>query len=238
MKYNSNICNFSKIPGYPFAYWMKNDVCDLFFKWKPLSVYTESAAGISSGNNEKYLKLWHEVDFSMISFNVIDDKEFRCSNKKYAPCNKGGNFRKWYGNNEFVALWSKSNEFHRNGSTYKELLFKEGMTWSAISFTAFNARYYENGFIFDHASPSLFAINEDELHYFIGLCNSSAVSFLLNILNPTINTGADTLRKIPVDPDKREEKNISMISKKCVEYSKEDWDNFEISWNFKKHPLI
>lgn len=230
--------NFNLIEGTPISYWIGENIFSLFKNWKKLKDVTECAAGVSSGNNNKYLKNWTEIDNNQIGFNLKSEEEFVHSKLKYVPCNKGGNFRKWYGNNDIVALWIQSNEFHRNGATYKHLLFKEGMTWSAISFTSFNSRYYDRGFIFDHASPSLFAQSPEKLKYFIGLTNSNVALSLLKIINPTMNTGADSLRKLPIDDNYKELEKINYVVQKCIEYSKFDWDQFETSWDFKNNPLI
>ena len=131
--YISQAENFSKIPGRPIAYWVSNILFEAFAQWRSLEQQTICAAGVSSGNNDVYLKLWFEISLKAISFSSVSDEMFQKSLFTYVPCNKGGGYRKWYGNNEYVAQWKRSNEFHRNGSTYKELLFKEGMSWSAIT---------------------------------------------------------------------------------------------------------
>lgn len=236
--YISQAENFSKIPGRPIAYWVSNILFEAFAQWRSLEQQTICAAGVSSGNNDVYLKLWFEIPLKAISFSSVSDEMFQKSLFTYVPCNKGGGYRKWYGNNEYVAQWKRSNEFHRNGSTYKELLFKEGMSWSAITTYKFSGRYYKNGYIFDHASPSLFTNSKEQLLYFIALTNSSVGQFILSVINPTMNTGADSLRKIPVDDERRYMQAVVKVSNSCVELSENDWDSFETSWDFKKHPLI
>lgn len=236
--YISQAENFSKIPGSPIAYWVSQALFNIFDNCGVLENKTVCAAGVSSGDNDKYLKLWYEVPSTDISFNSKTNDDFHFSRYKFAPCNKGGSFRKWYGNNEYVAYWAKADEFHRNGSTYSELLFKAGMSWSAISTYKFNGRYYPVGYLFDHASPSLFAKNKEQLMSFIALANSNVGQLLLTIINPTINTGADSLRKIPVSEEMLNNIQVEEITEHCIKISKADWDSFEPSWDFKKHPLI
>lgn len=228
--------NFSKIPGNPIAYWVPHQLIKVFEESVYLHELCYCAAGVSSGNNDSYLKYWYEVNVNEISFDSKSQLEFVDSKRKFAPCNKGGDFRKWFGNNNWVALWSRSNEFHRNGSTYQDKLFIPGMTWSAITSYQFSSRYYPNGMIFDHASPSLFSKDRKKLNYFIGLMNSKIGNYIMSIINPTINSGADSLRKIPVvfsDVD-----NVTRLVEINVALSKSDWDSFETSWDFMLHPLI
>ena len=234
--YTISASNFYNIPGNPIAYWISKSEVVAFTDGEKLQNLTQCAAGVSSGDNEKYLKLWFEINFTEIGQNLHSNREFMTGRYKYAFCNKGGECRKWYGNNEYVALWCKQAEFHRNGATYVELLFVEGMTWSAISTGAFNARYYPKGFIFDHASPSLFPQHDGFLLYFLGLTNSVVCDNFLSLINPTLNTGADTLRKIPVFIARKEKVDSEVEDNICI--SKKDWDSFETSWEFKKHPLI
>lgn len=237
-RYYSAQSNFSKIPGSPIAYWVSAKLFEFFKNNVTLEAKTECAAGVSSGNNEKYLKLWFEVDFDDINSGCVSDEIFKQEQYKYAYCNKGGLYRKWFGNNEYVALWIRSKEFHRNGSTYKNLLFKAGITWSALASGKFNARYYPVGYVFDHAAPSMFAQNGENVYYLLGLVNSSAINYILNIINPTINMGADTLRKIPFDEKKQNANQVVTVTKFNIELAKDDWDSFETSWDFKKHPLV
>ncbi len=236
--YRASAADLKKIPGSPIAYWTSDRLCNIFYSWARLGNLTECAAGISSGDNDKYLKLWFEVNYDEIAKNISSCENFEERKCKYATCNKGGVHQKWYGNNEYVTLWSKADEFHRNGATYRHLLFKEGMTWSAITSGAFSSRYYPAGSIFDHASPSLFAKSQDLLKYYIGLSNSKICSTILRIINPTINTGADSLRKVPVDNTYSGLSTIIDNVSKLIVIAKTDWDSYETSWDFTTLPLL
>ena len=227
---------FDAIPGSPIAYWTHNSLIDCFSHNPAIGQLTKCAAGVSSGDNEKYLRIWTEVNYTNIAFECENDSDFRKTSCSFVPCNKGGPFRKWYGNNNYVANWKKSNEYHRNGATYLDLLFKEGITWSAITSSKFSARYYPPGLIFDHASPSLFA--DCDMYYYLGLVNSVVASYILSIINPTINTGADSLRKIPVVNEKDNHDIITSLVKNNIKGCKEDWDSYELSWDYVKDPLI
>ena len=236
--YYSKTDDFEQLPGMPFAYWVGNGFMDAFKKFPRLGDFVECAAGISTGDNDKYLKLWTEVDDNTIAKGIFSDDDFKKSQFKYAYCNKGGGFRKWYGNNEYVADWRNSGKFHRNGATYRHLLFIEGITWSEICMGNFGARYYPNGQIFDHKSPGLFTNTHENLMVYIGFLNSKVVAYILGVINPTISTGADSLRKIPLAKNSLMETGIAQIAEKQIESSKIDWDSFETSWDFQHHPLL
>lgn len=230
--------NFFKIPGVPIAYWTSTHFMNSFEKYPKLGDFVECAAGISTGDNEKYLKLWFEVEFNSIAKEINSEVEFQDSQFKFAFCNKGGSYRKWYGNNDYIAYWKKSEEFHRNGATYKHLFFKEGITWNEICLGNFNSRYYSNGYIFDHKSPGMFPHNADDLKVYLGMLNSNVISYFLSVINPTISTGADSLRKIPVANFQERRNEIEEIVDKCINISEVDWNSFETSWGFKRHPLV
>lgn len=230
--------NFKDIPGKPIAYWISDHFMSAFKSFPKLGSFVECAAGISTGDNDKYLKLWHEVAYSLIAKGILSDKDFRKSGLRYAYCNKGGGARKWYGNNEYVANWERSEEFHRNGATYSQLFFIEGITWSEICMGNFSARYYLPGQIFDHKSPGMFAASSAELKAYLGFLNSRIVAEILNVINPTISTGADTLRKIPVANWSGSIDRMVCLVEDCIRQSKQDWDSFETSWDFQRHPLV
>ena len=230
--------DFFKVPGSPFAYWVSTNFMLSFEKYPKLGEFVDCAAGISTGNNEKYLKLWFEIEFDSIASGINNEEEFQNSQYKYAFCNKGGSYRKWYGNNEYVAFWKKSDEFHRNGATYKYLFFNEGITWNEICLGNFNARYYPKGYIFDHKSPGMFIHSIELLKVYLGMLNSRVTSYFLSVINPTISTGADSLRKVPIANFQEKQQQIQKRVDNCIKISANDWDFFEISCNFRYHPLV
>lgn len=237
-RYMVNQDDFRRIPGCPIAYWASRSFMMSFESYPSLGRFVQCAAGVSTGNNDIFLKLWYEVEFAKIASDIKSDEEFQKSDYVYAFCNKGGGVRNWYGNNDYIANWKKSNEFHRSGATYRELLFIEGITWSEICLGNFSARYYKDGHVFDHKSPGMFAKTSKDLILYLGLLNSKVVTGILHVLNPTISTGADTLRKIPVADWDKYENSIIILVNNCIVISQRDWDSFEASWDFKKHPLF
>ena len=229
--------NFNHIETRQIAYWLGNTALKLFDKEK-IADYSNACYGFITGDNEKYLRLWYEIPSHEIKFNSTSNESFTSSPAKYAPCNKGGSYRKWYGNNEYVALWREQENFHRNGSTYQYAFFKKGITWSVLSSNKFNGRYYGEGFVFDHAAASLFVTDKSAIFYILGYLNSCVFDFLLKAMNPTINSGAEIVSQIPLAYEKNEQSNIATDSEQSVRLSKTDWDSFETSWDFKKHPLV
>lgn len=227
---------FSYLPGNTISYWVSRFAIKAFEN-RPLSSYGNTKAGLSTGNNDRFLKLWFEPSFSNIAFDMNNNTEFICSKKKFVPCNKGGNFRRWYGNNEYVIDWTNPSSFHRPRTTYMNLYYKPALTWSVITSSLFNARYYGKGFLFDHAAASFFSNNSEEALPVLGFLNSKVSQYYLNLLNPTLNTGADVLSVFPIHKDIFQS-NISQLVQENIFISKIDWDSFETSWGFPYHPLV
>ena len=220
-----------------FQIYFQFDYLNLFSRYKNLSECAEFAVGISTGNNDKYLKLWYEVDNTKIAKNIFSDVEFQSSSFEYAFCNKGGPCRRWYGNSEYVALWRKADEFHRNAATYRNLLFKAGVSWSEITMDSFAARFFPNGMIFDHKAPSVFGESDEKMYYYLALLNSKPTEYIFNIINPTISTGVDTVRKLPVI-EVKDYNEVIQLARENVSIAKVEWDSYETSWDFKEHPFI
>lgn len=228
--------NFNKIPGTPIAYWVSSKFIKEFICDNKIGDISIARSGLSTGNNEKYMRLWFEPNFCKIGFNLNNNVEFLNSSKKYVPCNKGGTFRKWFGNNDYVIDWTDPKSMHRPRTTYMYLYFKPALTWSAITSGMFNARYYEKGFLFDHASASLFMNDNNLEKYILALLNSNLGQFILSIINPTINTGADVVSKVPVNVQNKNK--CDQLVAKNILLSESDWDSYETSWDFIVHPLV
>lgn len=234
--YETSSSNFTKIPGSPIAYWGSVKFIKSFEKYKTLQDMSISRAGLSTGNNDKYMRLWFEPLITHVAFNMHDNDEYLNSQKKYVPCNKGGAFRRWYGNNDYIIDWTNPNSMHRPRTTYMDLYYKSAITWSAITSSLFNSRYYGNGFLFDHAAASLFLNELTNVNYILGLLNTKVTQYILSMINPTINTGADVVAKIPIKFI--DENKVTNIVQSNINNCKTDWDSFETSWDFKVHPLV
>lgn len=230
--------NFRFIPGYPISYWISKKIINCY-KNKCIYDYGKPCKGIDTGNNDLFLRFWYEINnekqFIPKECPLIDD-DFK--QKKWFPYNKGGNYRKWYGNNSYVLNWEydglKLKAFKGSNLRNKDYYFKKGITWSTVTSKESSFRYFEYGFLFDNGGSCLFA--NEKLFFIQGLLNSIISKEILNI-QPTINNQPGTIGLIPVI----EPKSISEIENKVntnIEISKKDWDSFETSWDFKTHPLI
>lgn len=235
--YNIYLKQLSNIPAYTFAYWISPIFYDIFKNNKKISDYGEPKKGLSTGDNNKYLRLWFEVNNKKIGMNLKKYEE----KYKWIPINKGGEFRKWYGNNDYVVNWENdgktlkdfSGSVIRNESFY----FKKSITWTMLSSSSFGVRASEVGKIFEGAGPSLF-VSDEYYYYILGLMLSKLGKYFINMLNPTMNINIADISNIPVIIDDKYILEIQNLVKENIEISKIDWDSFETSWDFKQHPLI
>ena len=226
---------FSGIPAKPIAYWINQIVAESFVKYKQLGDYAEIVSGMTTGNNDKYMRDWKEVSIQTIAFNKKSLDDVDLTKTYWFPYNKGGAFRRWYGNNDYVVNWSKSHEFNRAKTTMTYLYLKRCITWSDITSAIFSARACEEGFFFDVKGSCAFP--DDKTYYpLIALLNSKIAMMYIKVLNPTITTQVGDLKRIPFNTSAYNE-DIVNAAKKCISLGKNDWDSFETSWDFKKHPL-
>lgn len=233
--------NFSKIPGSPVAYWGDKNIYEAFEKGMLLSDYAMPRQGMATTNNNKFLRFWSEVNYSSIGRGYDSLQLTENGMHKWFPYNKGGSFRKWYGNQEYVVNWWK------NGNDLKEYTkdapggrmnnmdcyFRPSVSWSKISSGDFASRFFPKGFIFDVAGCSLFG---PDLLFLMGFLNSKVARVFFSIFSPTLNFEVEHIKKMPIIHERTVE--VSKYSKKNISLSKFDWDYFETSWDFQKHPLI
>jgi len=229
--------DFKKIPSSPISYWVTSDGISVFNKSDKLKDKVTIKQGMTSGNNARYTRFWYEVALS---------KCFFMGGRKWYPFNKGGGFRRWFGNIELVvnyedngaqiandALEGNNKGFRHDG---KAFYFMQGVTWSAISSSFFSTRLMYEGAIFGNAGPTAFSSNEYNL-FILAMTNSSLVEYYAKIFSPTLNFEIGDISKIPVIKIIEQETFIDFASK-AVSNAKTDWDLYETSWNFKCLPLI
>lgn len=238
---------FNKITGSPIAYWASNKIREIFLKNRELGDIAEPRQGMTTSDNNRFLRLWHEVDFYNIGFDMKNREEAKNSDLKWFPYNKGGEFRKWYGNNEFVVNYKNDGRememFHEelnktsSGGRLKnrQYYFREGITWSFISSSKFGVRYSPEGYIFDVAGSSLFP-NKSKLKYILGFLCSKITFEFLKIQNPTMNFQVENIKKLPIIY--KDDLLIDKLVNENIILSKEEWDSFETSWDFKRHPFV
>ena len=196
--------------------------------------------GIDTGENNTFLRLWFEVENEKISFPSIEPLETNVFSKyKWYPYNKGGAYRKWYGNNEYLINWGSDGStlraFKGSNLRNKDYYFKKGLTWSTITSGGLSLRYFDYGHLFDNGGCCLFA--ESHLLYILALLNGSVQKCIMS-LSPTINSQPGEIGRIPLIIVEKEVENVEEIVKKNIKISKNDWDSFETSWDFEKHPLL
>ena len=230
--------DFEKIPGSPIAYWVSDKVREIFEN-KLIGNLFPVKKGADTGNNDLFLKMWYEINFKKSGVNLGTEKEKKEFKGKWVPYNKGGEFRKWYGNLEYFINWENDGYELKNSKANlrsPQLYFKDGITWNALSSSKTSARKSTNS-IFDSAGSSMFP-KKEEIEYYLAFMNSKIVDYLLKILNPTLNYGAGTISNLPDVNNKNYIEVIKNKSQQNISISKEEWDSRETSWDFEKLSLI
>lgn len=239
-RYIANQDNFAKIPGSPVAYWTNEKILLAYENGTLLNDCSDVKIGMGTGKNEIFVREWWEVFHNKIDFSLNSINDLEKSSGKYFPYNKGGEFRLWYGNLQEV-LWfdAKGRQYMNTMSGHREngahdFYCKEGLTWSFISSSKFGVRYLPTGCFFDVAGSTLFS-KKDNL-YTLGFLSSCVCFEILGILNPTLNYQAGNIKSLPLLIDKVE--NVDNLVEENIRTSKTDWDSFETSWDFTRHPFI
>ena len=237
---------FNKIPGSPIAYWIDDNTINCF-KNQKLESIGDVKQGLATADNNRFLRLWYEVNFNKIGFELSNCYESNKSKFKWFPYNKGGDYRKWYGNHEYVVNWENDGyeikNFTNNAGKLKsrpqntDFYFKKSISWSLLSSSYFGVRFYPKGFIFDVNGSSLF-VSEKYYYYLGGFLTSKLSTLFLSILNSSMAFQVGNIKTLPVILDDSKLNIINDLVISCIKLSKNDWDNYEVSWNFNAHPLI
>lgn len=233
-RYSINQIDFVNIPGSPIAYWLNKNLLDIFASEAKLGSLGRASEGIKTGNNELFLKYWFEINASKFSFAKQDETY------KWYPHHKGGEYRKWYGNLEWVINWENNGEQIKNSSNSglqgKDMYFKNVLCWSKITSKGVSLRYIPANCLFDSGSPA-FRSSENMLYY-LAFINSCVGAYMLNSLNPTLNLQVGDVKSLPIIIDEVNKAYIETLVDKNISISKTNWDSFETSWEFMKHPII
>ncbi len=231
-----NQSEFKRLPGACIGYWVSDSFIDTFSERK-IGAYSDVITGMTIGDNNKYLRLWSEVDSQNISFSASSMKEVNLSQTYWIPYSKGGARRQWYGNHEYVVNWSKKDNFNRAKTTLSYLYLKEAITWPFISSNRFSARFLPSGSLWDVAGSPCFFETRNELLYTLGFLTSKLADYYLNVINPTINVQAVDIKNLPlIFDDSRID--IVKLCRQCILIAKLDWDAHETSWDFKTNELV
>lgn len=246
-RYCADQDSFKKIPGSPVAYWASDSLLRIFDGHKTIGDMFKTITGSSTSDNLKFLKMWQEVSISSVGIDISE--EYDGHGYKWIPCNKGGSFRKWYGNHEYVINWDNDGvelkafaTMKNNGKHWSRFLksldcfYKPGVVWSKISTGSFSARYMPAGFIMESAACAIMP-EKGKIPYILGLMNTKIAQSVLYIKNPTINIQAGDITSIPIITGIKDYE-VEQLVEQNIEIEKEDWDSFETSWDFLIHPLI
>ena len=238
--YTQNQENFFAIPGNPLAYWVGDSIRRIFTQNRPLSAVCRPTQGMATADNGRFVRFWFEPSPTRIGFGMPSSREAQASRKKWFPYNKGGLFRRWYGNQEFVVNWEDDGaeikaykgSVIRNPKTY----FIPCLSWSKVSAGIIAFRYFPAGFLYDVAGTSMFFNNEQTRLYFAGLLNSRLMLDILRIISPTINFEVGQIATLPIIIAK--ENTVIPIIQQCIDIARTDWDAHETSWDFKRNELV
>ncbi len=238
--FNASAADFKKIPGSPVAYWVGESVKNVFSNLPSLSFSGHACSGLQTGNNELYLRQWYEVNYQTIGYEFSNINDAQHSKFRWFPHKKGGTFRRWYGNCDYIINWNDSGQSIKNNPSARpqntEYWFKEAVTWSHTSSGAFSARYSQKGYTFNVEGPSFFSENSySALGYF---CSSVAL-YLMQLMNPTLHFLVGCVSKLPYSQLSDTFINkIESIVEQLIRSTRQDWDSYETSWDFTTLPLL
>lgn len=225
----------AKIPGAPLAYWASKNFIAAF-EGDNLGRLCDLSEGIHSRNNDEFLRLWYEACANRSSLSTFSKA------KKWYPCNKGGGYRKWYGNNDYVIDWENDGQHIRNfkkasvGNNRHR--FDEGITFTTITSAERTFRYSPEGYLYDMAGPTFFVHNKELMYYILAAFSSKLGYHFLSAINPGVSLKLGEVNNFPIIVENQELGQVDFLSKENVTMCKDDWDAFETSWDFKVHPLV
>lgn len=245
--YRADANTFHDIPGSPIAYWASDAIHEAFALLPRVSDFSEPRVGMATANNDRFMRMWHEVSVSNTCLHASSRKEALESESTWFPFAKGGEMRKWYGNNDYLVNWHNDGEEIRNYKDEKtgrirshnynlDYIFNEAITWTVLSSGRTSFRYCPQGFLYSNSGYGMFFSDSSLLFEALGFMNGSIVSVYLKILSPGLGVESGYLRSIPYQPSNNP--SIRELVELCIQLSKTDWDTQETSWDFKRNPLI
>ena len=249
-RYNTaTIESFKRIPSSPVAYWASTGILEAFKNGQKLKTVGDTRQGMATSDNNRFLRLWFEVDGDRIGFSCKNASEALESRKKWFPYNKGGAYRKWYGNCDYVINYENDGQEVKGyaASLYKSATrtiksiseyFKPCLSWSKVTTVDSAFRYFPEGFIFDVAGCCIFYTDKKEMLYHFGFLNSKICKIILSIISPTMNYEAGHIASMPIVYSEEFQDRIVQLVEENIHLAQIDWDSFENSWAFKKHPMI
>ena len=252
--YERTCSSFDAIPGKPLAFWVSENFRKIFTKNPQLSEIAPTKIGMRTGDNERFLRYWFEVSNINIFQSAENSEQFENSGKKWAPYNKGGDFKKWYGNQEYVVNWrNDGSEIKENTLiNYPQLspdnlgwkisnekyYFSPAITWSDVTSARNAFRSIQSGFIFDGRGSSAFPLKNEYLNPLLGYLNSEVVYQILAMVNPSLTINVGDVGSLPVPLSEIQNRVSDEVVGRAIELSKFDWDGFEQSWNFSEFSML
>lgn len=241
--YRRGVETFKQVPGAPIAYWLSDAAVKNMASLPSLSNFAQPKQGMVTRDNKRFMRSWWEIELIDFDDAIQSHKEALESKAKWLPCTSGGQFRKWFGNNEDVIFWEHDGaeliEFSGPHIKNRQFYFLPAVTWSSISSGAFSTRYVSSGYLPEHAGNCLYT-NESMLALIQGIANSSIALFFMSLLSPSLNFNVGDVARIPIaKPSDCNQQNEIITIVRALRYeSKNDWDSFETSWDFKRNPLV
>lgn len=245
--FRASVADFKRISGGPIAYWATDTIRNAFEQSPSFGEVIRPKVGLQTGSNERFMRAWYEVSVEKIGFGFESRDEALQGKYKWFPYNKGGDWRKWYGNCEYVVDWEDDgyrvrNFKDENGKVRSRpqntnFYFKEGITWADITTNSFAARFSPKGFIFDVKGSSGFPAG-NILDRAIGLMNSKLMLGFMKIINPTATFQVGDMARIPFVAQGTGGQTVDVSIKKLIQLGRYDWDSYETSWDFSRSPLF
>jgi hypothetical protein len=245
--YRASASDFMKIPGGPVAYWASEKLRKAFTKYPQLASFAKPRQGLATSDNNRFLRLWFEPSIETIKFDAKNREEAKESRARWFPCQKGGGYRKWYGNLEYLVNWENDGEelleyaaslYGSPTRTIKNIqfYFRDGLTWSTLTSGEMCMRLSPIGFISETKGAVCFFESEGEKFKTLAIMNSAVINPLILTISPTLDFHEGPVGRLPINLELAEE--VTDLAEKCVELSKRDWDSYEESWNFQTHVLL
>ena len=237
--YEANDVGFSKIPGAPVAYWASESAVKAF-EYDKIGDLGLVRQGLSTGDNDRFLRLWFEVEANKLALSMPSKEKVWSEGKKWVPLNKGGSYRRWYGNNEYVIAFDERNytilSETSNHLPSRQLYFREGITWSNISSGQAAFRWFDNGFAFSNKGACIFIDSVTLRRKVLAFLNTNLVNYLLSMTSPTIGFEPGYIANLSIKSESVGD-IVADLCEKCVSLCRHDWDAMETSWDFRYHPL-
>lgn len=242
--YSCKQIDFERIPNKPIAYWVSENIKSIFQMNKSIEDYCRSCKGMDTANNNKFLRFYWEVDNNRIGFDFKSRDEAKMSSCKWFPYNKGGSYRKWYGNLIYLVNWQFDGQEVKSSKTSnirnQDYYFKPGCTWSDLTSGGFGSRYLEYGSIFDATGPTLFVNEKKYEKYFLGYINTKVFQSFLDITCQGLHYTNGVVAKLPAIITNEEDLllKVTALVNQCIDICRYDWNTYELSWNFRIHHLL